>query len=331
MMGNLLQAIGRAQPATQIRQALRDRSQDMRENERMQLDRLRTDAYIKSQENSAKIQAQQLEQITRKNQVEADALAWAETSVTPESILSKLDTPEEQALVSKYLEDSKYLNPNGIKQKHLAKIFKDMTEGPIAEQLMATGIDATRKNFNTIKEQYDKALAEGDVGKASKLKPKMLETQTMLERKQARSETWRTRQEEKRKQAELAVKQKNAQTSRMNANKKSETGGYEKDKGKLVDDTRAFYSAKAKQLLDPESGLIRQGPKEDPNKYIKEYQAIQKEMKSDMNKIRKGELPSWFGGEDEPKTDEDIATLLKNNGYKATPEAIATFRKNNGL
>ena len=72
--------------------------------------------------------------------------------------------------------------------------------------------------------------------------------------------------------------------------------GYEKDKAKQIDDTRAFYHEKGKHLLDPETGLIQMGPEGDPEKYIREYQQILGEMQKDMVRIKEGKLPSWYEG-----------------------------------
>lgn len=112
----------------------------------------------------------------------------------------------------------------------------------------------------------------------------------------------------------------------------SEGGSYETNKAQQIDDTRSYYHEESRQLMDPESGLIRQGPKDNPNKYIDEYQKILSKMKKDMKRIKDGKLPVWYEGEKEgAKSDDDIAKILTDGGYKATPETIKKFRELNGL
>jgi len=83
---------------------------------------------------------------------------------------------------------------------------------------------------------------------------------------------------------------------------------YETDKSKQIDDTRAYYSAKAKLILDPDTGLVRQGPAGDPDKYTREYNELMRQMKTDMVRIDKGKKPTWLTEEEaaaeKPKTEE---------------------------
>jgi len=114
--------------------------------------------------------------------------------------------------------------------------------------------------------------------------------------------------------------------------KADEKKTYETNKAQQIDDTRSYYHEESRQLMDPESGLIRQGPADNPTKYIDEYQKILGRMKKDMKRIKNGKLPSWYEGENVgAKSDDDISKILTDGGYKATPEAIKTFRKNNDL
>uniref|UniRef100_A0A6M3IH32 Uncharacterized protein n=1 Tax=viral metagenome TaxID=1070528 RepID=A0A6M3IH32_9ZZZZ len=78
---------------------------------------------------------------------------------------------------------------------------------------------------------------------------------------------------------------------------------YAEDKAKLVDDTRAFYSQKAKLMLDPDTGLVRMGPDNDVDKYVREYNELMRQMNSDMVRINKGNLPKWLS-EEQPEEDK---------------------------
>lgn len=329
-MGTFLQAIGRAKPANAIRSALRDRSNEMRENYRLGLDKMRTDSYIQSQKNNAEIQAQHLESLTRKNQEEAKRIAEGDKNIPVELLTDSLMYDELRGMVKKYGIQEGILSEDGktFKKRDEAKFINSMTKGTFAESMMKTRIDIARNQYQQNQSMIDEAMKKGDVQKAAKLKENSEALKRNLSVAQAKSDIYQKQQEMEIKQREIAVKERNARTAE--ANTSGSGGGYEKDKAKLVDDTRAFYSSQAKLLLDPESGLIRQGPKGNPNKYIKEYAALQKQQKADMRKISKGELPSWFG-EDEKKSDDDIAEILRANGKRVTPETIQKFRELNGL
>lgn len=54
---------------------------------------------------------------------------------------------------------------------------------------------------------------------------------------------------------------------------------------KLIDDTRAYYQAKAKALIDPMTGTVRDK---------EEYNNIMKDMQADMVRARKKQVPKWL-------------------------------------
>ena len=202
-MGNLLQAIGRAKPATQIEQyrtAITNR-----ENET-----LRTQAYVQSQENNARLQAQQLERIQRQNQIEKQTLIENDKIVPIESITDSLMYPEMRALVKKFGMQKGYLTEDGssFKKGDEAKFLQDMQKGQFAELMMRTRIDVSKRHYNENQSLIDEAMSKGDVKKAAKLKENSASLKTNLERAQAMSETYKARMEEEIKRGELAVKEK---------------------------------------------------------------------------------------------------------------------------
>ena len=204
-MGNLLQAIGRAQPATQIEQyrtAITNR-----ENET-----LRTQAYVQSQENNARLQAQQLERIQRQNQIEKQTLIENDKIVPIESITDSLMYPEMRALVKKFGMQKGYLTEDGssFKKGDEAKFLQDMQKGQFAELMMRTRIDVSKRHYNENQSLIDEAMSKGDVKKAAKLKENSASLKTNLERAQAMSETWKAQKEAEIKEREVAVKEKNA-------------------------------------------------------------------------------------------------------------------------
>ena len=93
---------------------------------------------------------------------------------------------------------------------------------------------------------------------------------------------------------------------------------YEEDKGKLIDDTEAFYRAEARLMLDPDTGLVRFGPEGNENKYVDEYSKLNKRRISDMVKIGKGELPSWLEGKQAETPDKPDPTLHTGKIIKDT-------------
>jgi len=143
--------------------------------------------------------------------------------------------------------------------------------------------------------------------------------------------------EQKQKDAAAMERAKLAADARIkaaniSASKKSDGKDYEGDRAKLVDDTRSYYHEKGRHLLDPESGLIQMGPKDNPDKYVKEFKEILSEMQKDMKRISNGELPSWYKqGAKTQMDDSEVSNILTDNGYDPTPENIEKFRKNNDL
>jgi hypothetical protein len=96
----------------------------------------------------------------------------------------------------------------------------------------------------------------------------------------------------------------------ISASKKSDGKDYEGDRAKLVDDTRSYYHEKGRHLLDPESGLIQMGTKDDPDKYVREYKKILTEMQTDMKRISNGKLPSWY------KSDKNDRKVVRTGVHK---------------
>jgi len=88
---------------------------------------------------------------------------------------------------------------------------------------------------------------------------------------------------------------------------------YEGNRAQLVDDTRSYYHEKGRHLLDPESGLIQMGTKDDPDKYVKEYKKILTEMQTDMKRISNGKLPSWYKSD---KKDRKVVRTGVHKGRK---------------
>ena len=75
--------------------------------------------------------------------------------------------------------------------------------------------------------------------------------------------------------------------------KESTTLPYEKDKAKMIDDTRGFYGTKIRALVD-ENGFVKDGPAGDPMRYQKQFNELSDQMQSDMAAISDGFKPSWL-------------------------------------
>ena len=98
---------------------------------------------------------------------------------------------------------------------------------------------------------------------------------------------------------------------------------YGQDKAKLMDDTNAHYRLLMTALQD-EDGDIKQGPKDDPDKYYREYDALSEKMKADKVSIGKGEDPSWLRGEEKEIT--VVRTGKDKSGRKVEELSDGTIR-----
>jgi len=225
-MGNFLQAIGRAQPATQIRQALRDRSQDMRDNVRLGLEQRRTDAYIQSQENSAKMQAEQLKTLENKNLKDREEREKGDVNIPTESLTSMLKYPDEQGpTIIEMAENNGWIgkNPDGskyIKRRNLADFDAARKDPTFAVKFANDRLSISREKLKEFDASVKEKTKDGKVLNPQQ-KQKNAESRAILlkdlEESQALSGTFEKIAEHKRKQDELAIKQKSqAETERHN-------------------------------------------------------------------------------------------------------------------
>lgn len=112
-----------------------------------------------------------------------------------------------------------------------------------------------------------------------------------------------------------------AKSPRFKPSDATKKTGYSEDTGKQVDDNRSFYSQKARLLIDPETQLIRPGPAGNPDKYVKEYGELMKQMESDQRKITQGKKPSWM----EEKKEKTKSTAVDQSGKQIRDGVTGTY------